>query len=469
MIRKCLYLFLFILLYSCSGDNTGKGLVQADSLIAESSDTAYSILHDYKKAEENIRKVNNKEQNFKVYEGLFLINYKVVNLKAIEYYSRKELQLSSQIAKPKYKYIAFSHVALSMIMIYHMDSANYYMDKIKPLIPYLSREDQAAAYNNLASFYREVAPDDIATIKKYLYKSLRCKPTATAKVTIAELYLESGNESKALILINQLLKGKDNDVKAILYNDLSQYYNSCGDISAAYAYHNKCDSIKEIIQTKLEKEKYTELQLKYDNEVVKNKSAAEKSKLIRLILLIIIASLIATVFFLSILKKKNRYISKIVKQLDNINGDIERLKSKGNIEFNRQTNALQKKLSFKQKQLSGFIKDLDSIQKGIQIFYYLMDGDDYKLTDNKDRNDFIACCRLLDESFVKHIEHLKGERLTIQDELFCILHHLNKKPEEIQEFLGISKEALRKTKERTLIKLRKDPSFKKMADNIATL
>ena len=442
---------------------------------------ATSFVLDYKKAERLIPVTCDSILRFRIYEALYLSNFNISDAGATQRYARKELEEAYRINESDFVSDALNNRALSFLMTEQPDSALVYMRKLLPVIPSLPASGQAIAYGNVAALSFELHPENTESIEKFLKLSLMHGFTVNVSVTLTWLYLDEGKIQQALSLLKKVKQICQPDVLDALYDEWSKYYAGHNDYEQAYAFRQKSDSIAGIIQTKFENEKLTELQMKYDNEVTKSRSKEEKSRLLIIIPVVILLSLLSTILLYEKLRRKNRQIKFVEKRLRHITADIEELRKRGDLELKEKTAKLERFISADRRlieSLKGKVKEIsaemsasmqnyESVKHGLQLLYYIMNGEEYRFDDNNDRIDFIACFRVLDNTFVDRIENLETGKLTLQEEMFCILCRLGKSSEQILAILCPSKDALRKTRGRALSKLCKNSSLAMIADNIA--
>lgn len=159
--------------------------------------------------------------------------------------------------------------------------------------------------------------------------------------------------------------------------------------------------------------------------------------------------------------KRQKTINKLLTDIENINKNItktitnckkplnEKIKSLNHLIAQKQNmiSTLNTKIDEAKREEEEHNKIIDGMTSGVQTLYYILNQETDLKLDKKDILNFIACYKLIDASFMEEIDD--GE-ITPKEEFFCILHRLNKTPEEIRLILNISKDAYRQLKHRTL-------------------
>lgn len=206
--------------------------------------------------------------------------------------------------------------------------------------------------------------------------------------------------------------------------------------------------------------------------------------------LLINASLIALiiillVFNLLIVSNKNNYKKQMI--IDGLLGDIDTLNhhitktissNKKTLEekidsLNKLTAQKQKiirelnaKIEEQNKEREEHNKNIDNMAHGVQYLYYILNNETDLELNKEEIQNFISCYKLIDSSFVEKLEKADGGNITPKEELFCILHRLNKNPEEIRLMLNLSKDAYRQLKYRAQKRIKDAKGLKSFCDNL---
>jgi len=300
----------------------------------------------------------------------------------------------------------------------------------------------------------------------------------TAVNMLAELYMKKGREKQALDIYKRSILSKSNEIKMSAYKSLEEYYVSRHNYAKAYEMSQKFDSLFIITDDSISKANLSELQMKYDNEVVVRNFKRTRGKMISAVEFTTIIILI----IILILYKKS-YERKILhiqykKLLEQTKYELVTLRNDKEKTINEKETKLKKILAEKKKAILDFeerlsLKDsiyssqLKTLEHSIQYIFHLAKEDNFSQYDKKDREAFIELYRMFEPNYVKLLEDIEtGEKLTVQEKLYCILRNMNKDDATIQRMFSWSDEALRKTKSRAINKLKKDKYAKVITDKI---
>ncbi len=439
-----------------------------------------SIL-DYKQAEKLIEVTNDTILNLRIYENLSVANYmNVLSAEALKY-AKKELYLADKIKDKSWIISAMCNVSSAMFINKEKDSAMIYSKRLESIIakdtidPYL-----AATYNNIAFSYMKEPFKNVKLAEYYFVQSLKCRYSDASYLLLSELYFDSDRKKTAFQMIDTLLKKNNKEVSVAVYDDVSKFYERIGDYKDAYSVRLKYEKGLDSVEDTIEANNLRELQMKYDNEVVKNKREEDRSQFLIILLSGTLFSSILFIVLTWLLRKKNMRIRRYEELLKSTHDKIERLKydnSKSIEEKSHELNDIIKSkqnvidnLNMKLTDVSGetiyYTSILQSTRRGLSTLFYIMRDEDVSQLGKKEREDFIACYKILDSVFLEKLDHLDGNKLTIQEKLFCILYRMDKDSVKIKKILCVSDDAFRKTKSRTLKKLYTDTSMKLFCDKI---
>jgi len=439
-----------------------------------------SIL-DYKRAEKLIEKTNDTILNLRIYENLSVANYmNVLSAEALKY-AKKELYLADKIKDKSWIISAMCNVSSAMFINNQKDSARIYSKRLESIIPEDTIDpDIAATYNNIAFLYMEKPFRNVKLAEHYLIQSLKCWYSDASYLLLSELYFDSGRKKTAFQMIDTLLKKNNREISVAVYDDVSKFYERIGDYRNAYSVRLKYEEAKDSVEDTIEANNLTELQMKYDNEVVKNKRKEDQSQFLIIILSVTLCSSILFIFLTWLLRKKSMRIRRYENLLKTTNNKIERLKSDNSKSIEEKSHELNDIIKSKQNDIdilnmkltnvsdetAYYTSVLQSTRRGLSTLFYIMRDEDVSQLGKKDREDFIDCYKILDSDFLEKLEHLNGNKLTVQEELFCILYRMDKDSVKIKKILCMSDDAFRKTKSRTLRKLNIEESMKIFCDKM---
>ena len=202
------------------------------------------------------------------------------------------------------------------------------------------------------------------------------------------------------------------------------------------------------------------------------------------ILLLAAIAIVLVLNFLIISNKKNNkkqiIINNLQTDIDNINKSITKTITNSKKSLSEKIESLNKLVAQKQniiKELNMKIeevtnerneqnKSIDKMTSGVQNLYYILNNESELELNKQETLNFITCYKLIDSSFVEKLEKADNRKITPKEELFCILHRLDKTPEEIRLMLNLSKDAYRQLKFRAMKRIGNEKGLKGFCDKI---
>lgn len=232
---------------------------------------------------------------------------------------------------------------------------------------------------------------------------------------------------------------------------------------------NSIEDIRELIQ--MISDFYNKNNRVYSNTIIN----------VSLLILIVIAAIADAAIFIN---KKYHQDEKEIKKLD---GKIVDLRDEitNNKVFNEQyieeiTNKWEALIAQKQKTIlkqkadltnastkqKKYAKDIEDMSDGVLFLYYILNEEDSLNLNKQETEKLLKCLKNIDSEFMDKLEHVSPKALTPKEELFCMLWRLGKTKDSIMQILGLSKDAYRQIKFRTIKKLKEIPSLKHFCDKI---
>lgn len=312
------------------------------------------------------------------------------------------------------------------------------------------------------SFYKEHHQDKLLH-RSYLYRAYINEYNKGSLDSIVQDFLFA-NHSLAFEDSKLTVLYKKNILLADSFVLLRQF-------DSAYFYKACADSLYSSMKDK---------QLVEEKFISKNSAEQIKTDRINLVLLILI--LLVVLFNLTMIllkryiknKKNTRQLledfktmqhdlqTKIVSTNEPLQAKISSLQ-KLLFKHQRTINELNVQISQSHSDLSSNVRKLSDVSEGIKWLFYVLNNET-ELDFNKSHIlQFIECYRLLDDEFVIQLEQAE---LTPKEKLFCILHRLDKTPQQIILMLDMTKDSYRQIKSRTLKKLTQYGKLDRFCDKI---
>lgn len=273
------------------------------------SETHDRSLRYIKKAEEHARSLGDNTLNHKIYEGLVMINHKAKCYDMMLEYSKLSLECSRRDGRPYWLAYSLMHMANSYMFLDKDDSARICADKILPLLESLPEKDVAFFYAGVGCVYHTVK-DDVKA-ENFLLKSLEMHPRHMAYDVLGDIYMSNGRYTEADSLWQKAMNTDDEQTKLAVYSSLIDYYGVLGNASAALDMARKRMKLKDEMIERREKVKITEIQLKYDKEVVEK----EKYRELSFMLVVLVALLTAFLLFVYYHRRKVRMFHSIIEPI----------------------------------------------------------------------------------------------------------------------------------------------------------
>lgn len=201
-----------------------------------------------------------------------------------------------------------------------------------------------------------------------------------------------------------------------------------------------------------------------------------------MLLSVIILAIIFNLLIVSNKKnlRKQLIINDLLSDIDRINNHIKKTLTNNKKTLEQKIASLNKLIAQKQniiKELNVKVEEatkerkeknqeIDDMANGIQHLFYILNNETDLDFNKQEIQNFIVCYKMIDGPFVEKIEKADNGNITLKEELFCILHRLNKSPEEIRLTLNLSKDAYRQLKYRTLKRIKTTAELKSFCDKI---
>lgn len=443
------------------------------------SSDVHKIILNYKQAEQLINEVRDTLMTLRIYEALTSTYIKTANLKASLRYAKLEMQVAEQYSDKSWIASGLCLLSYAYVLNGETDSASIYIKMLESLVDKEEKNTKAKIYNNMAAFYLENGEEEELTkVEKYLHLSLDNDTLETTINMLSELYFMTGRDKEALDIYKNLLKSGTKGMRMYVYGILSEYYASQNNYEKAYEMNMLHNALYTEIEDSINQLNLNELLIKYDNEVIIRNYKAERGRLFSVISIVIIIILIISIFALRNMYKHKFVLEQYKGLLENVKYELSiqkkdnektLIEKKKQIEKILQTKRnsiakLEKQLSIKDENLSS---QVDKMENSIRLIFHLAKGDNFSQYDNKERENFIELYRVFDPNYIEKLDALNTTaKLTIQEKMYCILRHMNKSNESIQQMFCWSDEALRKTRSRAFNKLKNSIYTNDLADKI---
>ncbi len=368
---------------------------------------------------------------------------------------------------------------MTMRLAGKQDSAHTYIQECLTYLPNCTNTGKANIYNALALYENEVL-GNWKSAEYYHKLSWTYQRSENTLLALAELYFQHGMSKEGEQICNRLLRSSDKEIIIVTNDLLKDYYLTQKDYKRAFNALEISDSLVAAKKYYEHKAKIDELQEKYDYNALEIKKEKEISRIV--VSSLFVALVLVTIVLLVLVKNHRRMvrIMALENQLSILKSNMDDLKRNEEktisekIDVYRQligrmenmTTELEKK--YKQSSLDNKAKtkDYNQLVSSLQVFFYVMQNEEGVLTEKKNRIDFVNGFKYLDSTFWNVIEKMENPSLTKQECLLTILWRIEKTPDDVRLLMGMSKDAYKQLKSRTLKKIRMVPSLERFCNKI---
>lgn len=381
-------------------------------------------------------------------------------------YENRSLKLAQQLHDKELQASYYSGMAICLkalgkrqLAIPYMDSSVYFANHI------VQRESQSAVYSNAGNFYVDY---DLNKATSYYNKALSLDPSnELAMFGLLKVAVYKEDKKNIEHWEHKLSSTNDNELKEEIYQLFKNDAQKKGNFQKAFLYSKKIDSLNFKLSSAITTYKVDSVQRSYqhavdDEHMINQAHSKLYASLIGCTILLLLTS------FMIIMQKRGKVhidsLERSVSQLDSKNKIMETsFKEKSEI-----LTKLQQKIRTIEKsnkaESQASMKYLEQIKQGISILLRVFQNEKGVLYDNRNRNLFIMCYKIVDEDFISKIENAT----TLQEQILCSLIHNDFSKEHIINVLSLSNDAFRKLKSRTLNKIKDKEELQEICDILST-
>lgn len=445
----------------------------------DKSGNANNTVSDFMSAEQLVDSTTDALICCRIYNQLADINIDSWNEKWALYYAKKDLEYARKTHVSEYLIAALDEVILTMRQASKVDSIKPYVQECLANLPHCTNIEKASIYNDLALYGNEVLRN--WKFAEYYHKlSLKYHPSETTMLALAELYLKHGKPNECKQICERLLHSSDKEMISITNDLLKDYYLQQKDYKRAFEALQISDSLVAVKNYYEHQARIDEIQKKFDYNALKGEKEKTISRIFVLSLLVVLVLLLLVLLALVKSRRRQTRIMILESQLSALKGSMDRLKQSEEktisekIDEYRQlvgrmegiATELRKKYNKSSLENKEINKDYNQLISSLQVFFYVMQNEDGILIEKKNRVDFINGYKYIDSAFWTIIEQMENPSLTKQELLLTVLWRIEKTPEDIRLLMGLSKDAYKQLKSRTLKKLRMVSSLERFCNKI---
>lgn len=220
-----------------------------------------------KEGEKLAKELGNVLYMAKYHESLCMVNYKAGCNNLMMKYAKLFLDDAINLKDSVLISRGYSHVASSFFSNKQYEEAKKFILNTLPLIHTMRSSSQAYILTNIACTLHKSG--DLTAAKDYLQKSLNANPMSNTYAELGDIYAEEGNIEKAEECWQ---RGLESDNPLIVVNSqTSRYrqYKQKHDYASALSILEQVYHLHDSLSQASEREKLNEIQVKYDQEVIK--------------------------------------------------------------------------------------------------------------------------------------------------------------------------------------------------------
>lgn len=434
---------------------------------------------DFMAAEQLVDSTSDALMCCHIYNQLASVNIDSWNDEWALYYAKKDLEYARKLHDTEFLINALNEVVLTMRQVGQVDSVKSYIHECLAYLPNSTNAEKASIYNALALYENEVLEN--WRFAEYCHKqSWKYLQTENTLLALAELYFQHGRVKEGEQICKRLLHSSDKEIIIVTNDLLKDYYLSQKNYQRAFEALEISDSLVAEKKYYEHKAKIDELQQKYDYNALEVEKEKELS---RIVVSSLFVALVLVTIVLLVLVKNHRRMNRIMaleNQLSILKSSMDNLKRNEEKTISEKIDVYQQligrmenvttELGKKYKQSSldykAKTKDYNQLISSLQIFFYVMQNEEGVLTEKNNRIDFINGFKYLDSTFWNVIEKMENPSLTKQECLLTILWRIEKTPDDVRLLMGLSKDAYKQLKSRTLKKLRMVSSLERFCNKI---
>ncbi len=393
-----------------------------------------------KKAEVYANRCNDDILKHKILEALTSYNMEEGEFDVALGYAKKTCALAKHM--DDFGRIGYAYAFLSQIYRYkgQKDSAYYYMEECKAYVDSIPVRERVDFYGYLAVLYMDT---DRKQAEEYVGKGVKLRRTFTNCCLLARLKYERGDKKEAYGLLAQALALSEYTRDSMyVYGSAVDLYLSDGDYERAFLAEKELFDVTEHLNESIRENDAKATQMAFDAEM---KQMQERRNFVYAIVALVVLALCVFILWLYRRYRYNKVSREVMKNellIRTYKEKVEAMSSSQEKERVRYSQELSKVQEQQSKMLG----------KGMRLYEHVMADGTIVTWTQKDMKLFIEYYKLVDMSFVDHLEK-DYDRLSCRYMFFEILYHIGKQDEAVERIMGISNSSVRSIKSRVRKKL----------------
>ena len=393
---------------------------------------------EMKKAEAVAENIDDLSIRHKIIESLTDWNMSEHQYQLAMTYGKRNLALSSMADNENW--IAYALVFISQIYagMEQRDSASLYLDKCINYMKDVPDSQRVDFYNYIAAHSIKT---DLTTAHSYAMKSNAIRPNSVGYVMLAKICHQEGDYEAVDSLCEKACELAINPGECkFVYQQIMHLYEEQKRYDKAFranmAYMNIWDKEARL----REKHDARNVQAAYDYKL---KELRTQEKTYYYVLAIILLLFVLALVIIYSRYRNSRTFKEYKQSKLHLNNLIQESK-----ELETENRELETKIL----KLTDYIEHFDErypqiLYEGRQLYDHIMNGGTTRKWGDDDYFNFVHFYRIIDHSFVAHLED-DYNNLSTRDMMRMILFHMDKSDKEVAKIIGVAEESLRMTKKR---------------------
>ena len=370
----------------------------------------------------------------KYYESLCMINDFSGNNTLMLQYARKFLHLSLLQHDSECIIRALSDMSIAFSRLGMQDSAYNNTIRILPIIDKVADDDKTYILTNIACDFLE--NHEVARAKDLLMKSLSIKPKSNTLSLLGDVAMIEGDSAKAFYYWQSSMDGATHNVKNMTFR---QMIKAVEKNEKTLAFVDSILTLQDSFYQSSEKAKLYEIQTKYDNEVIINRTYRIVVIALTLVIVSLLAALVLWRWFKDKIKKMRFELVTKEESIRRIENEISILR-KTNKDNERKMALLQEKVNEKRKEMNV------QIMAGKKIYENIKEAEKMPLSKDDELCLIEYFCSVENDTYRKWQKDYNN--LSRRNMVYLILIQMGLSDKRIAELLCISPNAIRTAKSR---------------------
>ena len=395
----------------------------------------------FKKAEQLANQTGNIAQQYKICEALCFFNVKTNNNYdlAIDY-ARKTLSLAQSIGRKDWIGDSYLYMASAFGVSDQMDSITYYVEKVRPLLEYVSQFSLPTTLSFIGFVLRDNHPQEA---KKYIIEALKYREKSLDYEYLGEIAYDEGNHEESYRYWKKALTINDENPKLLIYANLIEYEIEHGRTDSISDYLSHIIHIHDSVEASLKNTAVRDIQAHFDQEIAIHEKDQTIIKWQWGILATILVIVVLAVYTIIKRYKANMVLKNYQMQIIDYTNQIREMELASE-DYSKQIETLSQEV----KQIMD--EKSPRLNEGRMLYDCIMESKPIVKWSADDERKFIEYYTATNYRTVDRLrKEPRKEKLTDHKLLYLLLKEMGKTDKEVCDIMGLSDAGLRSIRNRT--------------------